>query len=114
MTTKTIISTAVSAILVLFISVQFCTAQNSDNSPENKNCYVMKDGKMFCMMDGRTTMPMEKDVTLTDGTKCMMNGDCMMKNGKIQKLKNGEYIDASGKVCKSDKMKKSESNSPKK
>jgi hypothetical protein len=62
-----------------------------------KDCCMMKDGKMMCMKAGKT-MPMDKDLTMKNGTKCMTTGDCIMKDGKTMKMKEGECIDMSGKM----------------
>ena len=59
------------------------------------DCCLMKGGKMMMVMNGKM-MPMEKDMTMSDGTKCMVDGTCMMKDGKTVKLKEGEGIKAAG------------------
>ena len=47
-------------------------------------------------------MPMEKDMTMKDGTVCMVNGECVMKDGKKMTMKEGECMDMNGKMdhCK--------------
>ena len=57
----------------------------------------MKSGKM---------MPMEKDMTMKNGTKCMTNGECVMKDGKKMKMKEGDCMDMSGKMDKCAMMSK--------
>ncbi len=66
-----------------------------------KDCCVMKDGKMMMMKDGKM-MPMDKDMTMKNGTKCMTNGECVMKNGKKMKMKEGQCMDMDGKMEKCD------------
>ena len=50
-------------------------------------------------------MPMKNTMTMKNGTKCMTNGECKMKDGKKMMLKEGDCMEMSGKMC-SDKMKK--------
>jgi len=71
-----------------------------------QDCVMMKDGKMMMMKDGKM-MPMDKDMTMSDGTVCMMDGTCKMKNGKTMMMKNGDKCDMNGKMgkMKMDKMK---------
>lgn len=51
------------------------------------------------MKDGKETA-MKKDTTMQDGTKCMVNGECIMKDGKKMKMKEGECMSTDGKMGK--------------
>ena len=64
-----------------------------------KDCVMMKDGKMMTMMNGKM-MAMDKDVTMSNGTVCMMDGTCKMKDGKTMMMKEGETCDMDGKMGK--------------
>ena len=77
------------------------------NGASMKDCVMMKDGKMMMMKDGKM-MEMDKDVTMSDGTVCMMDGTCKMKNGKTMMMKNGDKCYMNGKMgkMKMDKMAK--------
>jgi hypothetical protein len=59
------------------------------------DCVLMKDGHMM-MMTGGKMMPLTKDITLSDGTVCKVDGTCVLKNGKQIKLSNGEGIEVAG------------------
>lgn len=98
MKTKTI-STMLASLLILVLSftVNNSYAQAQNDSIKMKDCCLMKDGKMMCMKEGKT-MPMDKDMTMKNGTKCMTNGDYVMKNGKTMKMKEGECMDMNGKM----------------
>ena len=50
-------------------------------------------------------MPMGKDMIMKNGTTCMTNGECKMKDGKKMMMKEGDCMDMGGKMC-TDKMKK--------
>ncbi len=78
-----------------------------------KDCCVMKDGKMMMMKDGKM-MSMDKDMTMKNGTKCMVNGECVMKNGKKMKMKEGQCMDMDGKMSNCQMMKDGESKAEKK
>jgi hypothetical protein len=58
---------------------------------------MMKDGKMMQMKAGTMT-EMTQDMTLSDGTMVMKNGEVMMKDGKKMTLKNGDMITMDGKM----------------
>lgn len=72
-------------------------AQTKSDSTSMKDCCMMKDGKMVHVKDGKM-MPMEKDMTMKNGTKCMTNGECVMKDGKKMKMNEGECMDMDGKM----------------
>lgn len=101
-----LISTKTVSLLTLFLMViSFnANAQTTTNATMMKDCCMMKDGKMMVMKNGKT-MPMEKDMMMKNGTKCMTNGECTMKDGKKMMMKNGDCMEMSGKMC-TDKMKK--------
>ena len=68
-----------------------------------KDCVMMKDGKMMVMKDGQT-MPMDSDMTMTDGSMVMKDGTMMMKDGSKMMLKDGDRVGMDGKMMKSKKM----------
>lgn len=56
----------------------------------NKNTsYVLQNGKMMVMI-GSNLSPMTKDVTLPSGTKIMVNGTVIEKDGSKIKLSEGQ------------------------
>lgn len=82
-------------LLFVFLSANISFAQTKSDSKMMKDCCMMKDGKMMQMKDGKM-IPMEKDMTMKNGTKCMTNGECMMKDGKKMMMKEGECMDMNG------------------
>ena len=50
---------------------------------------MMKDNKMM-MMKGGNWVAMDKDMTMTNGTKVMTDGSVMMKDGTKKSLSNGD------------------------
>lgn len=63
--------------------------------------FTLKDGKMMTVNDGKFTV-MNRDVTLSDGTKVMTTGYYMKKGGPKTELKEGEHIDLDGNVTTPD------------
>ena len=59
-------------------------------------CVMMLHGKMM-VMDGKLK-PMKKNMTMPDGTVCMVDGVCVMKGGKKHKLAEGEVLSPAGKL----------------
>jgi hypothetical protein len=60
-------------------------------------CDMMHHGRMM-VMDGKLK-PMKKNMTMHDGTVCMVNGTCVMKDGMKRKLHEGDVISpAAGSV----------------
>ncbi len=114
MKTKKIIAAMLMLAICFTAMNSFAQAKTDEPAKKSccgmKNCCMMKDGKMMQMKDGKMT-PMEKDMTMKDGTKCMVNGKCVMKDGKKMKMKNGDCMDMNGKMdkCKIDKDSKGKS-----
>jgi len=63
----------------------------------DKECCMMKDGKMMHMKDGKT-MTMDKDMKLKNGRMCKKTGEYTNADGKTVWLKNGQCIDMDGNV----------------
>src|SRR5438876_3912480 len=59
--------------------------QAAPMQPASKDCLMMKDNKMWVMKDGKTTA-MTSDMTLSNGTKVMVDGSYMTKDGKKMML----------------------------
>jgi hypothetical protein len=61
-------------------------------------CVMMKDGKMMMTAKSGKVVPMKKDMTMPDGTKCMVDGTCVMKDGTKMTMKEGEVMDSQSKI----------------
>ncbi len=93
-------------ILVMSFTANNSFAQTKTKAATMKDCCMMKDGKMMVMKDGET-MPMEKDMTMKNGTMVMTTGECTMKDGKKMMMKEGDCMEMSGKMGKCSMMNKS-------
>jgi hypothetical protein len=68
-----------------------------------KDGVMMKDGKMWRLQDGREIGRMDRETTLSNGTKVMMNGKMMMKDGKESQLQEGQIMMLDGKMMEKGK-----------
>lgn len=59
--------------------------------------YMMMDGKMMLIKDGKMS-PMKKQITMDNGTKMMVDGMCVKKDGSKMKMKEGDHMDMEGKM----------------
>ena len=88
------------AVVGLFLSVSFLA---SPAMAVEKDGVMMKDGKMWRMQDGKEIGRMDRETTMSNGTKVMMNGKMMMKGGKEMQLKEGQTVMMDGKMMEDDK-----------
>ncbi|HEX8561591.1 MAG TPA: DUF6799 domain-containing protein [Flavobacterium sp.] len=98
-TTRTIakLFTAFS-IIALCLAPSKSTAQTSKlETSVVKDGYVMMDGKMMALKDGKLA-PMKKKVVMSNGTKVSKSGVVKTTDGKKVKMKDGNCVDNTGKV----------------
>jgi hypothetical protein len=93
-------STVTLAVVGLLLSVSFLA---SPVVAVEKDGVMMKDGKMTMMQDGKEVTRMDRETTLSDGTKVMMNGKMVMKNGKEVQMKEGQTVMMDGKMMEGGK-----------
>jgi hypothetical protein len=103
---KKTISVMLASMLMLLLSftANNAFAQTKAKHTMMKDCCMMKDGKMMVMKNGET-MPMEKNMTMKNGTMVMTTGECTMKGGKKMMMKEGDCMEMSGKMGKCSMMK---------
>ncbi len=88
------------AVVGLFLSVSFLA---SSVVAAEKDGVMMKDGKMTRMQDGKEIGRMDRETTMSNGTKVMMNGKMMMKDGKEMQLQEGQIVMLDGKLIEGGK-----------
>jgi hypothetical protein len=88
------------AVVGLFLSVSFLA---SSVGAAEKDGVMMKNGKMTMMQDGKEVTRMDRETTLSDGTRVMMNGKMVMKGGKEVQMKEGQMVMMDGKMMEGDK-----------
>lgn len=96
--TKLISTTLASMLMMVLCFTTSNIAAQTKAKKAKMDCCMMKEGKMTCMMHDGKMMPMKKDMTMKDGSKCMVNGECVMKDGKKMTLKEGQCMSRHGKV----------------
>lgn len=69
---------------------------NQMNMSKVDGCMMM-DGKMMMIKDGKMS-DMTKPMTMGNGTKMMVDGTCVKKDGTKMKMKEGDHMDMSGNV----------------
>ena len=62
--------------------------------------------KMMCVKDGKHFVYGQRHEN-ENGTTCMVNGECVLKDGKKMTMKEGDCMDMNGKVDKCSMMTKS-------
>ena len=90
------------AVVGLFLSLSFLAAPAM---AVEKDGVMMKDGKMWRLQDGKEIGRMDRETTMTNGSKVMMNGKMMMKDGKEMQLQEGQIIMLDGKMMEGGKGK---------
>jgi hypothetical protein len=88
------------AVVGLFLSMSFLAAPVM---AVEKDGVMMKDGKMWRMQDGKEIGRMDRETTMSNGTKVAMNGKMMMKDGKEAQLQEGQIIMLDGKMMEGGK-----------
>jgi hypothetical protein len=68
-----------------------------------KDGVMMKDGKMWRLQDGKEIGRMDRETTMSNGTKVMMNGKLTMKDGKESQLQEGQILMLDGKMMEKGK-----------
>jgi hypothetical protein len=58
---------------------------------------MMMNGKMMMIKDGKMSA-MKKQMTMSNGTKCMVDGMCVKKDGTKMTMKDGDHMDMSGNI----------------
>jgi hypothetical protein len=90
------------AVVGLFLSVSFLA---SPVMAVEKDGVMMRDGKMWRLQDGKEIGRMDRETTMSNGTKVMMSGKMMMKDGKEMQLQEGQVMMLDGKLIEGGKGK---------
>lgn len=90
------------AVVGLFLSLSFLA---SPVMAVEKDGVMMRDGKMWRLQDGKEIGRMDRETTMSNGTKVMMNGKMMMRDGKELQLQEGQIMMLDGKLMEGSKGK---------
>ena len=83
------------AVVGLFLSVSFLA---STVVAAETSAVMMKHGKIVKMQDGKDIGPMDRAMTMANGTKVMMNGKVVTKDGQQSQLQEGHMMMLDGKL----------------
>jgi len=68
---------------------------------EEKDGVMMKNGKVTKLQEGKDIGPMDRMTTLSNGTKVMMNGKIITKDGQQSQLEEGQVMMLDGRLLES-------------
>ena len=83
------------AVVGLCLSLSFLA---SPAMAVEKDGVMMKGGKIVRLQDGKDIGRMDRETTMSNGTKIMMNGKMVMKDGKAIQLQEGQSLMLDGKL----------------
>jgi len=88
------------AVVGLFLSVSFLA---SSVMAAEKDGVMMKDGKMTRMQDGKDIGRMDREMTISNGTRIMLDGKMVTKDGKHMQMTEGQTVMLDGKMVEGGK-----------
>jgi hypothetical protein len=88
------------AVVGLFLSVSFLA---STGVAAEKDGVTMKDGKLWRMQDGKEIGRMDRETTMSNGTRVMMSGKTIMRDGKEMQMQEGQIMMLDGKMKEGEK-----------
>ena len=88
------------AVVGLFLFVSFLA---SSVVAAEKDGITMKGGKMTMMVDGKEIGRMDRQTTLSNGAKVMMNGKRVLTDGKEMQMQEGQTVMMDGKMMEDSK-----------
>jgi uncharacterized protein YxeA len=77
---------------------------NRQPMDKSQDGYRMQNGKMVTWKNGKMSA-METEMTFSDGSILKSDGTIIRKDGTKLMIKDGEYVDLTGKVVRSDRNK---------
>jgi Domain of unknown function (DUF6799) len=77
-----------------------CCDKKADN-PMMKDHLMMQGGKVM-MMKGGKSMPLDKELSLSNGAKVTVDGNVTMKDGTKMMMKEGDMMTMDGEMMKHD------------
>ena len=83
------------AVVGLFLSMPFLA---SNAMAAEKDGIMMRNGKIQKLQEGKDIGPMDRMTTMANGTKVMMNGKIISKDGQQSQLEEGQVMMLDGKL----------------
>jgi hypothetical protein len=82
-------------VVGLFLAMPFLA---SNAMAEEKDGIMMKNGKVQRLQEGKDIGPMDRTTTMSNGTKVMMNGKIITKDGQQSHLEEGQVMMLDGRL----------------
>jgi len=83
------------AVVGLFLSVSFLA---TTVVAAEKDGIMMKNGRIQKLQEGKDIGPMDRMTVMANGTKVMMNGKIVTKDGQESQLEEGQVMMLDGKL----------------
>ena len=83
------------AVVGLFLSMSLLA---SNAMAAEKDGIMMKNGKIQKLQEGKDIGPMDRMMTMANGTKVMMNGKIITKDGQQSQLEEGQIMMLDGRL----------------
>jgi hypothetical protein len=83
------------AVVGLFLSVSFLA---TTVVAAEKDGIMMKNGRIQKLQEGKDIGPMDRMTVMSNGTKVMMNGKIVTKDGQESQLEEGQVMMLDGKL----------------
>jgi hypothetical protein len=93
--------TPIKILAVIILTLSFVSTAFTDDKDMAKDHIMMKDGKVMMIKEGKS-MPMDKELTLTNGSKVTVDGTVTMKDGTTMMMKEGDMMSMDGEMVKHD------------
>lgn len=71
--------------------------QNNSVGKSQADGVMMLNGKMMVVKNGKVTN-LDRDMTMSNGTRIMSDGTCIKKDGTKVMMKEGQHLDMSGNM----------------
>lgn len=88
------------AVVGLFLSVSFLAAPAM---AVEKDGVMMKSGKMIRVTEGKEIGRMDRETIMSNGTRVLLNGKLLTKDGKEMQLQEGQAVMLDGKLVEGGK-----------
>ena len=88
------------AVVGLALSVSFLAVPAM---AVEKDGVMMRSGKMIRVTEGKEISRMDRETTMSNGTRVLMNGKMLTKDGKETQLQEGQTVMLDGKLVEGSK-----------
>jgi hypothetical protein len=88
-------------LAVVTLSLFFVSPGFTDDKEMMKDHIMMQGGKVMMIKEGKS-MPLDKELTLSNGANVTVDGTVRTKDGKTMMMKEGDMMSMDGEMIKHD------------